>query len=254
MEKDFRILDELSRWESSNRALPKKDRKIYRLVFKIRAFLTEELENVRSDQALQLYFVQAAHSVMRGFFPVSEKNAMTLAAIQLQGRYGVNEQDFYQKGVIMNKIQQYVPKVYRTKRSHDFLEIKILSEHEKYMDMSKMEAQKQYISIVGKYQSYGCTFFSTMRISRVRSSTDPGEDFIVGVSERGLVLLDPLSKELLHEFTLAQVLTYGFKDQTFLMITGDVMQQRKWHMRSYQGRAMHDLIRLYISRLCALQV
>eukprot|EP01083_Nonionella_stella_P017517 49002_1 len=254
LDKDYRVLDELARWENTNRALPKKYRKTYRLVFKIRAFLTDELENVKSAQALQLYFVQAAYSVMQGFFPVSEKNAMDLAALQLQGRYGVNEPDFYHKGMIINKMWHYVPKEFRMKRSHEFLEMKILSEHDRYIGLSKVEAQKKYLGLVCKYQSYGCTFFTCMRISRVRSSTDPGEDYVTGVSERGVVLLDPLTKEVKFEYTLAQILTYGFKDQLFLMITGDVMQQRKWHMRSFQGREMHDLIRMYISRLCALQV
>lgn len=116
-----------------------------------------------------------------------------------------------------------------------------------------MDAMIKYLSIVKKYQTYGCTFFSVLRVSRVRRSKDPGEDLIIGVSERGLVMLDPITRALKHEFELSEILTYGFKDQSFLLVAGNLMQQKKFNFRSYHGREMHDLLRIYIARLVALQ-
>ena len=44
---------------------------------------------------------KAAHDVVQGFYPLTEKNALDLGALQLQATYGVNEEDFYQPGIIM---------------------------------------------------------------------------------------------------------------------------------------------------------
>eukprot|EP00479_Gromia_sphaerica_P000054 TRINITY_DN1003_c0_g1_i5.p1 TRINITY_DN1003_c0_g1~~TRINITY_DN1003_c0_g1_i5.p1 ORF type:complete len:429 (+),score=98.53 TRINITY_DN1003_c0_g1_i5:1511-2797(+) len=252
LEKDERVLDVLGGWAHSNAELPKEQRKTYRLVFKIRLFHRDEEEEVKSDQARRLYFVQAANDVVQGYYPIEEKDSLELAALQLQANFGVNEESFYQPGLILDKIQKYVPKKYRTKREHSYLENKILTEHEAFVSLSKTEAQIKYLSIVKKYQTYGCTFFTALRVSRVRKSKDPGEDVVIGISERGLVMLDPVTRNLNHDFELSEILTYGFKDNSFLLVAGNLMQQKKFNFRSMHGREMHDL-HASTSLVCQLQ-
>ena len=72
---------------------------------------------------------------------------------------------------ISDKMWKHVPKKYRAVRDHGYLENKILHEHEKYLALSKHEAQIKYLATVSKYQSYGCTFFSALVIDNTRTHT-----------------------------------------------------------------------------------
>ncbi|MES1911702.1 MAG: hypothetical protein MHM6MM_004095 [Cercozoa sp. M6MM] len=245
--KDERILDIVGSWQHKN-PLAKK----FRLVYKIKLFFTSERKQM-SPEARRLYFVQAAYDVVNGMHSNSadERTIMDLAALQVQGVYGVNDAAYYQPGLLIDKLAQFVPKEYLQKRDHTYLEAKILNEHEKYVMLSRGKAQRQYIDRVAEFPTYGCTFFEALKVSRVKRSRDQGESYIIGIGERGVLLLDPETRETKMHFGISEILSYGFKDQSFLLVAGNLMQQRRLNFKTIRGRDMNELLFTYITKIVA---
>lgn len=145
-----------------------------------------------------------------------------------------------------NKLAAFVPADLLQRRDSAYLEVKILQEHVEFVGLSRLEAKKKFLEYIKQWPIYGATFFRALQISRI--SKNPPEDVLLAISERGLIILDGKSKEVKKNYELSEILTYGYKEKSFLVVAGNLAQQKKLNFQTSQGKMINDLLFTYINK------
>jgi len=68
----------------------------------------------------------------------------------------------------------------------------------------------------------------------------------LGVSENGVVFVDPTNSKIVEKYKMEEILTYGFRSNAFLFVAGTLMTQRKYQFATMLGKQMNDLVRAHI--------
>jgi myosin-7 len=247
LEEDERLLDVMASWEDMLKASQRKSGLNFKVVYRLKLFLSRE-EAFLSAEALNMYFIQGLYDVISMNYPCTEKDALMLGALAVQGVYG-GDPIKYAPGILINKLSAFVPADLLQRRDSGYLEAKILQEHVDCVNLSRTDAKKKFLEFIKQWPIYGATFFRALQISRI--SKNPPEDVLLAVSERGLIVLDGKSKEVKKNYELSEILTYGYKEKSFLVVAGNLAQQKKLNFQTSQGKMINDLLLTYINRMMA---
>lgn len=247
LETQERLLDIYSGWKNGFY----KDRH-FEFVIKVHLVSKNLLPSLRPN-GLHLHFIQAAYNVSYGFYPVPDKLAWELAALQVQGVFGPQEDNkFWTNGLLYQKLKYYLPPSMLDKMDHTAAEVKILTMHGKFEDIDKQDAFRLYLErlqeIEQLQQIYGAHVFPCIRLSRLKKTdgSEGAELLLIGISENGITIFDPLEREIINHYPLQEILTYAFKKDAFLFVAGHITKQQKWRMATFCGKAMNDLLLSYI--------
>ena len=194
---------------------------------------------------------------------MSEETAYNLAAIQLQAEHGLKDEKYYSKGVA-NDPFLYLPYEIAKSMANDsnICEQKILLEHKKYKNLDKTDCYRKYIETIRNDKDgseyFGNVFFKCVKVSRLKRQTaaatavqssqqkqkqQQNEDVLIGISENGLIFVNPLTMQIFEKYSLESILTYGFRVGAFLMVAGTLMTHKK-----FQFATMH--VRMFFKYFC----
>jgi len=248
LEKDERVMDVLASWQYGQ--FESRD---FELVLKVRLLSKDKIGSL-SKEGLNIHFIQAAYNVSYGFYPISSQVAWELSAIQCQGVYGPHGKLFWTNGLLLAKLHHYLPYKMLDEEIPDkaAAEVKILTMHMDFEQYEKQDAHRMYIEKLNEIDQleeiYGAHFFPCVRLSRLKASdgSDLNDLMLVGISEAGLALTDPFTREITTFYPLKEILTYGFRQDAFLFVAGSIRKQKKWRLATYCGKAMNDLLMSYI--------
>eukprot|EP00466_Bigelowiella_natans_P001421 jgi/Bigna1/63249/fgenesh1_kg.49_\ len=68
-------------------------------------------------------------------------------------------------------------------------------------------------------------------------------DFInLGISSRGVVFQNPATKEVANQYGMKEIVTWGQSATKFLLVIGDVIQQRKFTFKTPKGLVIKRLV------------
>ena len=246
LEMNERIMDVLSSWKRSKK---KQERKI-RFVYKCKLH-SKAQESSYSRNGWKIAFLSAVWHVIHGYYPLEQKQAVELAALQLQGTHGLQDKTYYQSGVIIDKIDEYLPHEFAHKLKGSDAEQMILQVHNTYKHLDKQDAYRKYIEFLRKSDAsiyFGNCFFRCVRVSRLKKQkTKELEDLLLGISENGVIFVNPLKKNnIIERYKMEEILTYGFRSNAFLFVAGTLMTQKKYQFATMLGKQMNDLLRAHI--------
>ena len=246
LEMNERIMDVASSWKRSKK---KQDRNI-RFVYKCKLH-SKAQESSYSRNGWKIAFLSAIWHVIYGYYPIEEKSAIELASLQLQGINGLQENSFYENGVIIDKIDEYLPFEFASKLSKTESENLILNKHKQYKHLDKQDAYRKYIEYLRKSEAglyFGNCYFRCVRVSRLKKQKiKEQEDLLLGISENGIIFVDPLKKNnIIERYKMEEILTYGFRSNAFLFVAGTLMTQKKYQFATMLGKQMNDLLRAHI--------
>lgn len=60
-----------------------------------------------------------------------------------------------------------------------------------------------------------------------RISKNPPMEVFLSISERGLIILDGKTREIKENHLISTISTYGYKEKSFLVVTGQSLTQQK---------------------------
>jgi hypothetical protein len=245
LEGNERIMDVFSSWTRSKK---KQIRKI-KFVFKCKIH-SKAQENSYSKNGWRIAFLTVAWHVIQGYYPLEEKEAFQLAALQLQAIHGLQDNNFYQKGLIIDTTEKYLPHKFASQYKPAEIEQKILEKHGQFKHLDKQDAYRKYIELLRKDASpqfFGNCFFRVVRVSRLKKakSNEP-DDLVLGASENGVIFVDPYNGKISEKYKMEEILTYGFRSNAFLFVAGTLMTQRKYQFATMLGKQMNDLLRTHI--------
>jgi hypothetical protein len=209
---------------------------------------TSNKELMEDPEAVNLIYIQAVSDVVTNRYPSNEKDITVLAALQLQATFGDYKRDVHGPGWLAPKIHEFIPKHLITQKGkiQDSLvkewEVKILAKYQKVADFTSLDAKLNYLDYVQEWTFYGATFFTVEQ----RQFKDYPSPLTLGINCEGVLLMHPEKKTVLENYHFTDIVTWGHSDEKFIVVVGNIVQQRKLIFKTTDGKHMNHLIHDYV--------
>eukprot|EP00954_Amorphochlora_amoebiformis_P023497 1360412-Amorphochlora_amoeboformis.AAC.1 len=206
---------------------------------------------LKDAKALKILYNQAKRDVLQSRIQPEEKDVTRLAALKLQVDEGDFMPDIHRAGFLIKNMNRYVPrdllpKSAKSKKGEAKLrtyEQKIMHKYEKLKGFTPQIAKRNYLDYVERWQSYGALWFEVEQRKQLKSYPDILK---LGISPNGILLQNPEDKEILDSYAYKEVVTWGHSESKFILVVGDVVQQKKLVFKTPKGELMRNLIHSYI--------
>jgi len=248
LDPDERILDLVSFWqrtELEDIAKVGKSATIEEFKFQYKVGLFYDVED-SDTSAIELMYVQATHDVVDSRYPCSEQDAITLAALQMQEAFG----DFPSSGecsFLKGKLGLYLSSRLIEQFPAAELEEKVYKLYKKLTGYSQMEARLSYLDYVKSWKIYGSTYF----FAEPQNNKDLPRECVLAINNKGILVVDPNSKEFLAEYDYSNVVTWGHSANSFVVVTGSTNRQIKMYFKTDQGKEINNMVRCYVENRMA---
>jgi myosin-7 len=240
LEDDDRVLDLLSYWQREFGNTKKgKAPPTFQFVYKLRLFF--DIADTDSA-AIDLAYIQAVHDVTDSRYPCNEEDCLTLAALQAQEQFGdySGTSPFKEDG-----LTNFLPSKYLKGDRQAELEESIIKIYTKLKGYSSTEAKLNYLDYVKSWKIYGSAYFFV----EPQNSREFPSDVVLGINAKGILVVDPETKDFLAEYPYSEVVTWGHSAQTFVLVVGNLIRQTKIYFRTDQGVEMNSLVHAYVNKL-----
>ena len=209
LDDDDRVLDLLSYWQREFGTTKKgKAAPTFQFIFKMRLFFGIPDTDTA---AVDLAYVQAVHDVTDSRYPCNQDDCLTLSALQAQERFG----DYNGTTPFDDGLVEFIPAKYLTEDTTE-LEEKILKIYAKLKGYSSMEAKLNYLDYVKSWKIYGSAYYFV----EPQNSRDFPSDVVLAINSKGVLVVDPETKDFLAEYPYSEVVTWGHSAQTFVLVVG----------------------------------
>jgi len=177
-----------------------------RMVLRQRYFADADLEST-DPYALHFMYLECREGVTKGDHPISMKQALTFAALQMQIAYRDYDPLIHVAGFL--SIDVYLPLVYRTPPHSEnieedmykgLLEEDIYAEHRKLKGLNETEAKRRYCKILTKFPTYGVNMVSAKE--KTKNSRHFDHKILIGIRFDSVLCLHPVSKEVFSTYAL----------------------------------------------------
>jgi len=225
------------------------------LLYKAKLVLNTSDPDIMADpEAVRMIYLQAVRDVVTTRYPVNEKDLTVLAALQLQATYGNFKEDTYNEAWMLSKIDECMPSALLGKKGSSGSKFKkddkvckewcakILAKYGKVTGFSNREAMLNYLDYVQEWVFYGATFFTVEQ----RQFKDYPSPLQLGITCEGVILMHPEKKTVLENYAYTDIVTWGHSDEKFIIVVGNIVQQRKLIFKSNDGKIMNHLIHDYV--------
>ena len=181
-------------------------------------------------------YTQAVYDVVSARYPCGERDCLALAALQTQVEYndmGLDQPTLQQP----TKLARFLPLKYAESPSAPGLAAEIRRLHAAYRGKTREAAEAEYLSYVKEWQVYGSSFFFV----EPQMNADLPEEVFLAVNPKGILIIDPDSKEVLHTHPFSEVPTWGHSGTSFVLHVGNLLKQTKLYFSTEQGKEINDL-------------
>ena len=210
-----------------------------RVVFKVALYLEVPLEDIAAQHQL---YVQAVFDIVSARYPCGEDDCLELAALCLAAEHGAALPEN-----LKDRLARYLPAKFATGPKVDAAAVTaaLTAKHAAHKGKSRAAAEKEYLQYVKEWQVYGSSFFF---VEPQMNATLPAEVFLA-VNPKGVLLINPETKEVLASHPYAEVPTWGHSVSSFVLHVGNLIKQTKFYFATEQGKEINDLVRAYVGAL-----
>jgi hypothetical protein len=184
-----------------------------KFIFQLKLY-TESLVVSKDPKVVHMMFIQAVYNVITGTYPTSEKEAVQLAALQFQAKFGQHNPASHKPGFLKNVLMEYVPGPHMEKqppKTTDAWEQLIFHKHAFSTTTTPREG---YLDILRKRDYYGAVFFAVKQ----RFDRSLPKRLLLAISRRGILLLrippnftEGTDFEVLGASNLAEIYRWAYK-------------------------------------------
>jgi hypothetical protein len=183
-----------------------------RFIFQIKLY-TATLTNSTDPKVIHMMFIQAVYNVITGIYPSNEKEAVSLAALQFQAKFGLHNSASHKPGFLKNLISEFVPAAHmdsEPKQTIETWEQKIFYKHAFSTTTTPREG---YLDLLKKRDYYGAVFFAVKQ----RFSRNIPKRIYMTISRKGIMLFKVPVKvtdsdfEKIGSYNLADIYRWAYK-------------------------------------------
>lgn len=184
-----------------------------KFVFKIRLFMTGLREST-DRQLVYLMFIQNVYATITGIYPTSPDEAVALAALQMQAKFGDHNSETHTRGFLSRsgQLRGMVPAPILMRRAMSTWDEDIIAKHAALSGVPKDDPQLTYSRMLLTRDYYGCEFFSAAQVFNDRLP----ESVMLAVGLGGVFMISMDSKTVLDRYNLGEMYRWGFTaDKSF---------------------------------------
>ena len=249
------------------------------LLWKVNFYFPLASPDGRDLAAKRLVFHQGIHDVVSGYYPHALQDALFLAALQLQQKYGdyvigreIKElRSLSLLATILSPAWLQPSSAAPAKEggqlvagqaiSRGEVETKIIAIYKRLQGVPSEQAMGLFLSFVQTWKLYGAKYFSvkgqapnapaTPAHHPAAPQTDASQsqrNLILAVTLHSLVIIDSASLHFLADYHYEQIYSCGHSFESFVLIIGTKANQVKSYYRTNQGKDIEDILRIYLAR------
>lgn len=107
------------------------------------------------------------------------------------------------------------------------------------------QARLSYLDYVKSWKIFGSTYY----FGEPQNNREFPPEVVLAINAKGILVVDPDSKEFLQEFPFQQVVTWGHSANSFVIVTGNMVRQTKIYFKTDQGKEMNQIVRAYVENM-----
>jgi hypothetical protein len=199
-----------------------------------------------SDHAgVELMYLQAVYDIVNSTYLCKIEDSYTLAALQLQAKYGNYCEGGKKKSesLFKNSTGFYLPERTLTEvQDSSVIITEVMNIYRQLSEMEPMEAMLSYLDFVKLFPSYGCSYFFALPTN---CKTWPTE-IALAINNEGIHIVDNYTKEYIEEFKYQQILTWGHSPNQFVLAVGTLKESKKLTFKSVDGKEISDTLHAYV--------
>jgi len=234
------VVDIISKWPVGN---------IPRFVYQIKLFV-DSIKNSTDKHILRLLYIQSVYNVITGIYPVTTDEAISLASLQVQANFGNHKPTIHKSGYLKNALRGLIPGSLFERKTPDEWEAIILNRHANLTEDSQSRPMMLYCAVLATREYFGCAFYGVkQKFSKVLPSP-----LIIGISGRGIYLMEPEDKKIIERYSLGQLYRWGYdpdKSFTFQIKTPAGTPGPIFEFSTLVGHYMSNLLTDYASQIIA---
>ena len=223
---DTAVIPVLAAWGDAPRA---------RLVFMVKLFMDSVKASTEKALVYSLY-IQSVYNVVTGIYPTSTDDAVSLASLQMQEKFGNHNPAAcvaaalalccvihtphsappppslfprHVKGYLSHQLKGMVPAPLYARKAPSMWESSILERHSQLNDEARAAPALLYSRILQTREYFGCAFFPVTQtvFPELPSAVQ------VGITSYGIYIFDDVSKATHKRFALSTIYRWGFKPE-----------------------------------------
>lgn len=218
-----------------------------RFVYQVKLYM-ETIKQTTDSKIQYMLYIQGVYSIMTGIYPTTEDEAIALATLQMQAKFGSHRPDVHKPPYLQQQLRGMVPAPLFPKRTPQDWETLILSRHAMLNADAQARPMPLYCAFLAPRDYYGCAFFT---VKQKFSGVLP-QILIIGASCAGLCLLDRATKNTFEKYSLAQIYRWGFKPGLtfyFQVKTATGGKGPLFEFETIQGHFLSDLLTDYANMI-----
>jgi hypothetical protein len=254
---DTPIVPILVSWEAG------KILEVAKFVFKVKLFM-QSLRAPEDPHLCYMAYIQNVYQVITGLVPVTTEEAISLAALQVQIKFGNHKEEVHTKGFLSRsgQLKGLVPAPMLLRRAMTAWDDDILARHKILNDDARSHPMQMYCRMLMTRETYGCEVFPA---AQSFTSSLP-ESIALGVCLVGVFVLSVDDKRVLDRFTLSELYRWGFtagksfyvelkpqcsRPGTPCTVPPSAEKGNRFDFSTKHGRYLSDLLTDYAKRILA---
>jgi hypothetical protein len=178
-----------------------------RLVFALKLFM--DSVKASADPALvMLRYIQSVYCVITGIYPCTLDDAVSLACLQFQAKFGTHNPAVHKEGFLVKSLKGFVPALLLPRKAPSQWEAEVLARHAILNDDARARPADMYARILQTREYYGCAFFV---VRQTAFGAEMPSHITLGITAAGVFLLDSGTKGTYRRFAFASLYRWGFK-------------------------------------------
>ncbi|XP_043463659.1 myosin-I heavy chain isoform X2 [Leptopilina heterotoma] len=241
-----KLADVMSKWEryrtaSATQGQPTRKHAHHLFLFKKHLFVDQYM-NLDDPVEKELLYHQVLHDLRADRFPITEKEAMMLTALQSQVELG-DSQDV----AIGEEYLAIAGHCLPTRIVANLSIEGVVQHHQSLRGMHSPEAKKSFLNLIQSWPLHKATIFDVMQ-----SFTSNWPRILwLAVDQKGLHLLEHRSRNALCTYEYGTILSFSPAINCLMIITGSDKKQSKVILTTSQAFQIANLIREYTEVLQA---
>lgn len=247
LEDTDRVMDIVSYWDREISAKKKKkNRPEFKFVYKLRLFFDIDESDT---SAIELAYFQAVFDVNDSRYPCSEEDAINLAAFEAQNKYG----DYDGTDVFEDKVGAYIPAIYYDPDTEEDLKQRIYNQYQELSGYDSFACKVNYLDYVKSWKYYGSAYYFAEPITNKIFGKEFPKLVILGINAKGILIIDPINKDLLAEFPFSEIVTWGHSAENLVFVVGNLVRSKKMFFDTEEGMEINSLIHAYVNKLLSVE-
>ncbi|CAH8519709.1 unnamed protein product [Schistosoma rodhaini] len=208
------------------------------LLLRRKYFYSDQNIDTRDPVQLNLLYVQLKEAILNGTHPISQDQAINLAALQCQAEYGPMVPEKIKRNPI--DLKDRLPKEYIKSKG---IEKRILEQYQKLGNYDEREAKLRYVQLCRSLPTYGITFFLIKEKLKGRNKLVPR---LFGVSKESVMRVDEKTKEIIETWSLTRIRRWAATANLFTLDFGQYSPDGNYIMQTTEGEQIAQLISGYV--------